>query len=83
MSDYANHLFSYLPPERLGTFSYGHVIPKTNLVAQSLTQGLMGNEFDFTYEARNSEKMVSIAFVPYFAMTIIDTEHRSPILDER
>jgi chromosome transmission fidelity protein 1 len=59
MSDYSNHLFSYLPPERLDTFSYGHVIPKTNLVAQSLTQGLMGNQFDFTYEGRNSEKMVS------------------------
>ncbi|CAI7576060.1 unnamed protein product [Penicillium glandicola] len=59
MSDYVNHLFSYLPPERLGTFSYGHVIPKSNLVAQSLTQGLMGNEFDFTYEARNSEKMIT------------------------
>ncbi|KAJ5816866.1 hypothetical protein N7447_009099 [Penicillium robsamsonii] len=59
MSDYVNHLFSYLPPDRLGTFSYGHVIPKSNLVAQSLTQGLMGNEFDFTYEARNSEKMIT------------------------
>ncbi|KAJ5210324.1 hypothetical protein N7491_010130 [Penicillium cf. griseofulvum] len=59
MSDYVNHLFSYLPPERLETFSYGHVIPKSNLVAQSLTQGLMGNEFDFTYEARNSEKMIT------------------------
>ncbi|KAJ5335421.1 hypothetical protein N7452_007824 [Penicillium brevicompactum] len=58
MSDYVNHLFSYLPSERLGTFSYGHVIPKTNLVAQSLTQGLMGNDFDFTYESRNSEKMI-------------------------
>ena len=58
MSDYVNHLFSYLPPERLGTFSYGHVIPHTNLVAQSLTQGLLGSEFDFTYEKRNSEKMV-------------------------
>ncbi|KAJ5566303.1 Helicase-like DEXD box c2 type [Penicillium sp. DV-2018c] len=59
MSDYVNHLFSYLPPERLDTFSYGHVIPKSNLVAQSLTQGLMGNEFEFTYEARNSEKMIT------------------------
>jgi chromosome transmission fidelity protein 1 len=58
MSDYVTHLFSYLPPERLGTFSYGHVIPHTNLVAQSLTQGLLGSEFDFTYEKRNSEKMV-------------------------
>ncbi len=55
MSDYVNHLFSYLPPERLGTFSYGHVISKIQFnFAQSMTQGLMGNEFDFTYEARNS-----------------------------
>ncbi|KAJ6117654.1 hypothetical protein N7512_007379 [Penicillium capsulatum] len=60
MSDYANHLFSYVPPERLGTFSYGHVIPHTNLVAQSLTKGLMGSDFDFTYEARGSEKMKPI-----------------------
>jgi chromosome transmission fidelity protein 1 len=59
MSDYKNHLFSYLPPERLDTFSYGHVIPKANLVAQSLTRGLLGSDFDFTYEARGSEKMVS------------------------
>lgn len=58
MSDYMNHLFSYVPSERLDTFSYGHVIPDTNLVAQSLSRGLMGSEFDFTYEARGSEKMV-------------------------
>ena len=58
MSDYMNHLFSYLPPERLDAFSYGHVIPHSNLVAQSLTKGLMGCDFDFTFEARNSEKMV-------------------------
>jgi len=54
-----NHLFSYVPSERLDTFSYGHVIPKANLVAQSLTRGLLGSEFDFTYQARGSEKMVS------------------------
>lgn len=59
MTDYMNHLFSYVSPERLDTFSYGHVIPSTNLVAQSLTKGLLGSEFDFTYEARGSEKMVS------------------------
>lgn len=58
MSDYAHHLFSYVPPERLDTFSYGHVIPEENLVAQSLNRGLMGSEFDFTYESRGSEKMV-------------------------
>ncbi|KAJ5118549.1 hypothetical protein N7526_010186 [Penicillium atrosanguineum] len=59
MSDYRNHLFSYLPTERLDTFSYGHVIPKANLVAQTLTRGLMGSDFDFTYETRGSEKMIT------------------------
>ncbi|KAJ5116475.1 hypothetical protein N7456_000823 [Penicillium angulare] len=59
MSDYSSHLFSYVPPERLGTFSYGHVIPHTNLVAQSLSRGILGSEFDFTYEARGSEKMIT------------------------
>lgn len=59
MADYTNHLFSYVPIERMGTFSYGHVIPRTNLVAQSLTKGLMGSEFNFTFESRGSEKMVS------------------------
>ncbi|KAJ5198386.1 uncharacterized protein N7498_007503 [Penicillium cinerascens] len=59
MSDYMNHLFSYVPAERLDTFSYGHVIPKANLVAQSLTRGLLGSDFDFTYEARGSEKMIT------------------------
>lgn len=70
MSDYANHLFSYVPPERLDTFSYGHVIPEGNLVAQSLGQGLMGSEFDFTYESRGSEKMVS-ALVPGSCLLLV------------
>ena len=82
MSDYVNHLFSYLPPERLGTFSYGHVIPRSNLVAQSMTQGLMGNEFDFTYEARNSEKMVCTKFHTSRRF-VIDIFSRSPTLDVR
>ena len=63
MTDYMHHLFSYVPTERLDTFSYGHVIPAENLAAQSLVKGVMGSEFDFTYEARESEKMVTQSFV--------------------
>lgn len=83
MSDYMNHLFSYVPAERLDTFSYGHVIPKANLVAQSLTRGLLGSDFDFTYEARGSEKMVSaleainaLSWIPLFFLS--NRRHRSP-----
>jgi chromosome transmission fidelity protein 1 len=85
MSDYMNHLFSYVPPERLDTFSYGHVIPHTNLVAQSLTKGLMGSDFDFTYEARNSEKMVSnnpVLQRPAFVHAN-NKSTRSPTLEEQ
>lgn len=71
MSDYATHLFSYVAPERLGTFSYGHVIPPTNLVAQSLTRGILGSEFDFTYEARGSEKMVRFLYVSVASHEVI------------
>ena len=60
MTDYMHHLFSYVPSSRLSTFSYGHVIPAENLTAQSLVRGIQGSEFDFTYEARDSEKMVSL-----------------------
>ncbi|XHG09198.1 ATP-dependent DNA helicase chl1 [Aspergillus wentii] len=58
MNDYMNHLFSYVPPHRLDTFSYGHVIPSQNLTAHTLVKGVQGSEFDFTYDARESEKMI-------------------------
>ncbi|KAL5043405.1 hypothetical protein BDW71DRAFT_187975 [Aspergillus fruticulosus] len=58
MSDYMNHLFSYVPRDRLSTFSYGHVIPPENLVAYNLASGVMGCGFDFTYDGRDAEKMI-------------------------
>ncbi|KAL2816331.1 ATP-dependent DNA helicase-like protein [Aspergillus granulosus] len=58
MSDYMNHLFSYVPRDRLDTFSYGHVIPSENLTASILARGVSGAEFDFTYDGRESEKTI-------------------------
>lgn len=58
MSDYLSHLFSYVPRDRLDTFSYGHVIPSENLTVHNLALGVQGSEFDFTYDGRDSEKMV-------------------------
>ncbi|KAL4864975.1 hypothetical protein BDV12DRAFT_157635 [Aspergillus spectabilis] len=58
MSDYMNHLFSYVPKDRLDTFSYGHVVPSENLTAHTLAQGVCGSAFDFTYDGRDSEKMM-------------------------
>ncbi|PTU16946.1 hypothetical protein P175DRAFT_0519548 [Aspergillus ochraceoroseus IBT 24754] len=58
MSDYMNHLFSYIPEDRLRTFSYGHVIPRENLTAHTLSRGILGSDFDFTFEGRDSEKTI-------------------------
>lgn len=65
MTDYVNHLFSYVPSTRLDTFSYGHVIPPENLMVMSLPKGVDGSEFDFTYDARDSEKLVGVASALY------------------
>lgn len=58
MSDYALHLFPYLPQERLQTFSYGHVIPPENLIAMTISQSASATPFDFTFKERNSEKLI-------------------------
>ena len=77
MTDYMHHLFSYVPPSQLSTFSYGHVIPAENLTAQSLVKGVLGSEFDFTYEARESEKMVSPSYPLYLWIAFF---HRLTVL---
>lgn len=59
MSDYRDYLFSYLPADRLRTFSFGHVVPPENLFAQSVSTGPSGVELDFTFEKRKSEKMLA------------------------
>ncbi|KAL4907620.1 hypothetical protein BDW74DRAFT_166311 [Aspergillus multicolor] len=58
MSDYVDHLFSYVPKDRLKTFSYGHVIPPENLIAHNLARGVLDSEFDFSYVGRDSERMI-------------------------
>lgn len=58
MSDYAAYLFSYLPAEKLQTFSFGHVIPKENMYAEAIAKGPSGCEFNFTFEQRSNEFMI-------------------------
>ncbi|KAF2760010.1 ATP-dependent RNA helicase-like protein chl1 [Pseudovirgaria hyperparasitica] len=58
MSDFTQHLFSYVPPSRITTLSCGHVIPASNLLALPIVQGSSGASFDFTYEKRNSSGMI-------------------------
>ncbi|KAK8178297.1 helicase C-terminal domain-containing protein [Phyllosticta citribraziliensis] len=59
MSDYEQHLFSYLPRERITTLSCGHVIPPSNLLAWPVTHGPSGAPFEFTFEKRNAPAMLA------------------------
>jgi len=58
MSDWSEQLFAYVEPERLETYSFGHVIERDNVVVQPLSQGSSGIEFDFTFSNRKSERMI-------------------------
>jgi chromosome transmission fidelity protein 1 len=56
MSDYEQHLLSYLDASKIMTLSCGHVVPPTNLLAAPIVRASSGSEFDFTFENRNKEK---------------------------
>ena len=58
MDDYIRHLFPYLAPERLKTWSCGHIIPKDNLLVWPVAEASNGIELDFTYNKRNSQILI-------------------------
>ena len=58
MDDYARHLFPYVHPDRLKTWSCGHIIPRENLLAVPVSAGPNDVEFDFTFAKRNSPQMM-------------------------
>ncbi|KAI9886565.1 MAG: hypothetical protein M1823_001607 [Watsoniomyces obsoletus] len=61
MSDYTNHLLSYVPKDRIMTLSCGHVIPSGNLIAWPVSNSPGGREFEFTFEKRNTPSMIDDA----------------------
>jgi chromosome transmission fidelity protein 1 len=56
MSDYTSYLLSYLPSTQITTLSCGHVMPKENLLAWTLSSGPAGKEFEFTYGKRGGQE---------------------------
>lgn len=58
MSDYKDHLLSYLDTSKITTLSCGHVIQPSSLLVTPIIQTHSGQDFDFTFEKRKSEKMV-------------------------
>ena len=58
MDDFVRHLFAYVNPNRIRTFSCGHIIPKENLIALPVAKGNGGIDFNFIHGKRNSLTMI-------------------------
>lgn len=58
MDDYARHLFAYVDPGRLKTWSCGHIIPPENLIAMPVATASDGTSFEFTFEKRGSTRVL-------------------------
>lgn len=65
MSDFNTQLFSYLPEERVKTFSCGHVIPTKNLQTLVLTQGPRKNDLLWKFDRKGNKDMVSNPHLKY------------------
>jgi len=59
MSDFKEQVFPYLSPDRFTTFSCGHVVPDEHVATFAVAKGPGGRRFEFTFEARKDEKLVS------------------------
>ena len=60
MSDYSDYLFSYVNPDRLVNYSFGHVIPLSNLLTQAVASGPSGKEFLFNYANRADDMYMEL-----------------------
>lgn len=59
ISDVIEQLFSHVPPERITTFSCGHIIPEENLQALVVTKSPRGNDVEFKADKQGDPKVVA------------------------
>lgn len=59
VSAVVSELFAYLPPNRLTTFSCGHIIPASNVQTLLLTKGPSGLDLEFKFAQQSNQQVVS------------------------
>ena len=60
ISDVTNQLFPSVPPERLTTFSCGHIVPTNSLQTLVVKKGPKGSQMQFKYDSRSDQGLVRI-----------------------
>ena len=71
MSDYTDFLFSYLSTDRLVSYSFGHVIPSSNLLTQAIVHGPSGKEFLFNYAGRTDAMYLELRLLLERTCTLV------------
>ncbi|TKY84777.1 hypothetical protein EX895_005857 [Sporisorium graminicola] len=59
MSDFRQQLLPFVPPDRLVTFSCGHVIPPSNLMVSVLSASPKGLPFEFKFDTRDNTDLIN------------------------
>lgn len=59
MSDVISQLFYHLSPERITTFSCGHIIPEENLQALVVSKSPRGNDLEYKADKQGDPSVVS------------------------
>ncbi|KAG2065699.1 DNA repair helicase [Suillus decipiens] len=59
ISAIVSELFTYLPPNRLTTFSCGHIIPASDVQTLLLTKGPSGLDLEFKFAQQSNQQVVS------------------------
>lgn len=56
LSDFAQQLLSFLPPEKIRNLSCSHVVPRDQILARAVSVGPSGYKLEFKYEQRDDVK---------------------------
>jgi len=63
MSDVINQLLSHLPPEKITSFSCGHIIPEDNLQTLVVSKGPGGGDLEFKADKQNDPATVGLLYL--------------------
>jgi chromosome transmission fidelity protein 1 len=69
ISDFSTQLVPYLRPDRISTFSCGHVIPTENLKTLVVTRGPTGNELIYKHQQQKDLNTVCSKFQQFVSIT--------------
>ncbi|KAG7088245.1 hypothetical protein E1B28_012259 [Marasmius oreades] len=73
MADIVNQLFSHVPPERITTFSCGHIIPSANLLTLAVMKGPRGNELEY-----KASRQTDPSAIDELGQIILNFSHQIP-----